>query len=272
MTLLAEAATGRALRLEQHIRYEYSAPVARLRQRLMVVPPPVHGGQYRTDWALTVHGATAAVRGPHLDSFGNVVLDVDAARVPRAIEFHVTTAVERTPLTGAHTIAVDERYLRPTQLTAADARLRALADGAGGVDDLCRRAHGALTYDWGITGVRTTAAEAVRGGRGVCQDFAQVMIAACRSVGVAARYVSGHLVGEGGSHAWVEALVPHPDHPGRWVVEAWDPTHDRRAGDGYVTLAVGRDYTDVAPLSGSYVAGRAVGHLEVSKRLVDLAA
>jgi transglutaminase-like putative cysteine protease len=94
------------------------------------------------------------------------------------------------------------------------------------------------------------------------------MIAACRAAGIAARYVSGHLVGEGGSHAWVEALIPHPDHPGEWAVEAWDPTHDRPAGDGYVTIAVGRDYADVAPLSGSYITDHATGQLSVHKRLV----
>src|SRR6266508_5776309 len=82
----------------------------------------------------------------------------------------------------------------------------------------------------------------------------------CRAAGIAARYVSGHLAGDGGSHAWVEALVPDPDRPGESVVEGWDPTHDRPVGDGYVTVAVGRDYADVAPLSGSYVADRAVGH------------
>ena len=89
-----------------------------------------------------------------------------------------------------------------------------------------------------------------------------------RHAGIAARYVSGHLVGEGGSHAWVEALVPDPDHPGDWALEAWDPTHDRPAGDGYVMVATGRDYADVAPLSGSYSADRAAGELSVRKRLI----
>jgi transglutaminase-like putative cysteine protease len=94
-----------------------------------------------------------------------------------------------------------------------------------------------------------------------------VMIAACRVAGIAARYVSGHLVGEGGSHAWVEVLTPDPARPGQCLVEAWDPTHDRRAGDGYLTVAVGRDYTDVAPVSGTYVADHPADHLTVTKRL-----
>ncbi len=76
-----------------------------------------------------------------------------------------------------------------------------------------------LTYEFGVTGVHTTAADAVAGGRGVCQDYADIMLALCRAAGLPARYVSGHLVGEGGSHAWVEVVVTDVvggrDRPGR---------------------------------------------------------
>ncbi len=65
-----------------------------------------------------------------------------------------------------------------------------------------------MTYEFGPTSVRTTAAEAWSLGRGVCQDMAHVMIAMCRTQGIPARYVSGHLLGEGASHAWVEARDP----------------------------------------------------------------
>ena len=61
---------------------------------------------------------------------------------------------------------------------------------------------------YGVTSVRTTAAQALAGGRGVCQDFAHVMLALCHIVGLPARYVSGHLLGQGGTHAWVEVVVP----------------------------------------------------------------
>jgi transglutaminase-like putative cysteine protease len=250
VTLLVEATTSRSLLLEQHIRYEYSAPVERLRQRLIVVPPPVHGAQRRGDWSLTVDGVDATVRRTRTDRFGNVVIDVGARRVERWIQFGVNVAVERVATNDLQRIATDPRFLRPTPLTTADARIRDLVIPGAGPD------------------VQTSAAEAIRGGRGVCQDFAHIMIAACRAAGIAARYVSGHLVGEGGSHAWVEALVPDPGRPGEWTLEAWDPTHDRPAGDGYVMVATGRDYADVAPLSGSYVADRVAGQLSVRKRLV----
>jgi transglutaminase-like putative cysteine protease len=268
VTLLVEATTSGPLLLEQHIRYEYSAPVERLRQRLIVVPPPVHGAQRRRDWSLTVDGVDATVRRTRTDSFGNVVIDIGARRVERWIQFGASAAVERVAMNDLHRIPVDPRFLRPTPLTTADARIRDLVIPGAGPADICARASRSLTYEWGITDVRTSAAEAIRGGRGVCQDFAHIMIAACRAGGIAARYVSGHLVGEGGSHAWVEAMVPDPDRPGEWAVEAWDPTHDRAAGEGYVMVAIGRDYADVAPLSGSYVADRAAGQLSVRKRVV----
>jgi transglutaminase-like putative cysteine protease len=93
------------------------------------------------------------------------------------------------------------------------------------------------------------------------------MLALCRELGLAARYVSGHLVGQGGTHAWVEVIAPAGE--GRAVAVAFDPTHGRRAGLAYVTIAVGRDYRDVAPTSGSYaspVPGRLVAqrHLGVT--------
>ena len=121
------------------------------------------------------------------------------------------------------------RYLRPTRLTAPSESLVALAGSsspavpgqaagtwsrAAGLDladQLCATTNAALTYEYGITGVRTTAEEAVSLGRGVCQDSAHIMLALCRIRGLAARYVSGHLVGQGGTHAWVEVVVPARD-------------------------------------------------------------
>ena len=89
--------------------------------------------------------------------------------------------------------------------------------------------------------------------RGVCQDYAHIMAALCRLHGIAARYVSGHLLGEGGTHAWVEVLLPGPTAD-EAIVVPFDPTHGRRAGLSYLTIAVGRDYADVAPTSGTFTA------------------
>ena len=119
-----------------------------------------------------------------------------------------------------------------------------------------------MTYEFGVTGVRTTAAEAWGLGRGVCQDMAHVMIAMCRARGIPARYVSGHLLGEGASHAWVEVRT------GDGTL-AYDPTHARETDLRYVTVAVGRDYRDVAPTAGTYRSGPR-GRLTVRKRVADL--
>ena len=103
------------------------------------------------------------------------------------------------------------------------------------------------------------------GGKGVCQDYAHVMLALCRAARLPARYVSGHLFGEGGSHAWVEVVVRRPAAPAM-VAVAFDPTHERRAEQGYFTVAVGRDYADVAPTSGTFE-GKDPGVLSTLKRL-----
>jgi transglutaminase-like putative cysteine protease len=90
------------------------------------------------------------------------------------------------------------------------------------------------------------------------------MLTLCRLCGLPARYVSGHLLGEGGTHAWVEVLLPDPTDPNRYLARPFDPTHGTEPGLNYVTVAVGRDYGDVAPTSGTYRAPYA-GHLSARK-------
>ena len=68
-----------------------------------------------------------------------------------------------------------------------------------------------IRYVHGVTDIHTTAAEALALGRGVCQDYAHIMLVLCRLCGLPARYVSGHLLGEGGTHAWIEVLIPATD-------------------------------------------------------------
>jgi transglutaminase-like putative cysteine protease len=251
--------------VEQRIRYDYTDAVNNLRQRLMVVPRLRHGGQHRLDWSLSVDGPVPFQSRARLDAFGNDAITVVAPRVPGWVEFSVTTEVE---VDGefVHRTAPDPRCRTFTTLTAPDDRLATLAlDGDADPAAICGRVHAALTYEHGITGVGTTAAQALAGGRGVCQDYAHVMVSVCRLLDIPARYVSGHLLGEGGSHAWVEVLRPDAEAPG-WLAEGWDPTHDRPTGAGYVTVAVGRDYADVAPMSGTYDGDGVDGTLTVTKR------
>ena len=121
---------------------------------------------------------------------------------------------------------------------------------------------GAFEYSHDVTSVRTTAAEAWQLRRGVCQDMAHVMLSMCAALDIPARYVSGHLVGDGASHAWVEVY----DRT-RHEVLAGDPTHDRPTDLRYITTATGRDYRDVAPTSGTYAPSGAQGTLSVRKTI-----
>lgn len=95
----------------------------------------------------------------------------------------------------------------------------------------------AFAYEAGVTSVSTTAAEAFALGRGVCQDYAHILIALCRMKKIPARYVAGFLDGEGATHAWVEIY-----DSGYWY--GFDPTHDRTVTDYYIKVAHGRDACD----------------------------
>jgi transglutaminase-like putative cysteine protease len=110
-----------------------------------------------------------------------------------------------------------------------------------------------MTYRKDVTSVSTTAAQAFGLRAGVCQDYAHVVIALARACGLAARYVSGHLLGEGGTHAWIEIILPSEDGEGA-VAWPFDPTHNRRESLDYIAVAIGRDYSDVAPTSGTFEA------------------
>jgi transglutaminase-like putative cysteine protease len=110
-----------------------------------------------------------------------------------------------------------------------------------------------MRYVPDTTTVATTAAQAYALGVGVCQDYAHVMIALCRMCGLPARYVSGHLLGEGGTHAWVE-VVGDPQGGRTAPVWGFDPTHRRETTLSYLFVAAGRDFADVTPTSGRFVA------------------
>jgi transglutaminase-like putative cysteine protease len=167
---------------------------------------------------------------------------------------------------GAYTALPHARDLAFTRLTAPDSAISAIAAGAGpDPAGICSGVHTALAYEHGVTAVTTTAADALAAGRGVCQDYAHVMLSVCRLVGIPARYVSGHLLGEGGSHAWVEVFRRRRGR--EWSAEAWDPANNCRTGAGYITIAVGRDYADVAPMSGMYEGSGVTGTLTVSKQV-----
>lgn len=129
--------------------------------------------------------------------------------------------------------------------------------------DLTERMYRDFAYDADSTEINTPAAEALAQRKGVCQDFAHIMIACFRVMGLPARYVSGYLltqppprqprlVGADASHAWVSVYLPGegdgPESTGGWA--DFDPTNGRQPGEDYVALAIGRDYSDVSPMRG----------------------
>jgi transglutaminase-like putative cysteine protease len=270
-----------SFKLRQHYRYSYTSPVWDLHHRLIVVPRDRYGDQRLLNFSLDVRGT----EGDHVvtwerDDLGNRVARVVAYRVPVAIDFETTVRVERVARDGLPPLEGPvERYLEETPLTAADenveAAARRIADITRDRADRAELAHEwagtALRYEYGVTGYNTPAAMALHLRRGVCQDYAHILIAVLRMLGVPARYVSGHVLGEGAPHAWVEALVPASDRPEGIEVIAYDPTYRRRAGLDHITVAIGRDYADVSPTSGAF-SGPARGKLAATKtaEVVDL--
>lgn len=139
------------------------------------------------------------------------------------------------------------RYARPSFTPG-----RPLAEA---VQDLSHRVHEEFLYKPKSTSIETPLEEVLRSRRGVCQDFAHVLIGALRSQHLAARYVSGYLrsgekvTGAEASHAWVSAFLPGYG----WL--DLDPTNDLVPSDGHITLAWGRDYSDVPPVKGITLGG-----------------
>jgi transglutaminase-like putative cysteine protease len=262
--------------LRQSFRYEYPEPIRNLNHRLVVIPPERFGDQRRLRHELSVDAEGARFED-RKDRFGNVIIDVFAPRVSNAIEFTAEVTVERhaaEPNRLPDGWLADGYLLEPSPLTAADDSILRAAESLASTADwglpLADRindwVYQSMTYQYGVTGVRTTAAEALALGSGVCQDYAHVMLAVARACGLPSRYVSGHLLGEGGSHAWVEVVLPTKDGTGDAIASTFDPTHASRGGLNYVTIAVGSDYSDVAPTSGTYLSA-ASGRLFTRKRV-----
>lgn len=150
-----------------------------------------------------------------------------------------------------------------TPLTKTDDALRGFAESldirSGASEEAVpamHAIHDALIYEPGTTTVQTTAAEAFSLGRGVCQDYAHIMLAVLREKGIPARYVAGMLLGEGSSHAWVEVL-----HEGIWT--GYDPTNCLVVTDQHIKMSHGRDAQDCTINRGIFH-GSALQDTEIS--------
>ncbi|MCB0121298.1 MAG: transglutaminase family protein [Caldilineaceae bacterium] len=264
--------------IHQRVSYDYPSPARELRHRLVVVPADQHGQQRLYDYKIQVFPA-ALSQEERIDEFGNRILDFYLPEVADTLVFEVWSTLQQQVGNATRPrVAAGQAhdYLQPTRLTAIDEKLTAVAaqlrqqhaEPYQLADAINRWVYGAMRYERGLTVVTTTAAEALALGGGLCQDFAHVMLAICRAAGLPARYVSGHLLGEGGSHAWVEVLLPATPAAAAGsdrIAWAFDPTNHCLATHNYITIAVGRDYADVSPTSGSFFAA-APGQLAIRKR------
>jgi transglutaminase-like putative cysteine protease len=269
-------------RVEQTLRYEYDRPIRDLRHRLIVAPRRRHLDQQRVG-----HHLWASTSGPlalAADDFGNDVASVWVPRVEREITFGLESSIlrdRRLPPSAAFTDARDPRWLAGGRLTRPDeALLDAAADLRANHPDprtcahaIIRFVHRHMTYTKSVTDVFTTASTAFQMRRGVCQDFAHIAIALARGCGIGARYASGHLLGEGATHAWVEFVLPGEDGP---TILSLDPTYCSETDFRYIVIAIGRDYDDVPPTSGVFtgegVAGKLHGRQHVALMHVTYAA
>jgi transglutaminase-like putative cysteine protease len=168
----------------------------------------------------------------------------------------------RAPGLAVYFLSLPSPRIRPSEALAEYARSsfperRPIFDA---VRDFTSRIHGDFAFDPKATTVSTPPEELLELRRGVCQDFAHLQIACLRSLGLAARYVSGYvatnpppgmprMAGADASHAWVSAFCG----PLGWV--DFDPTNDAVVGDQHITIGWGRDYSDVCPIQGVFVGG-----------------
>src|SRR5262245_22331265 len=252
------------LRIDHETKLTYSEPVHESVIELRMAP---QSGEDQTVMHYRLRTTPAVPVTSSRDGFGNRVDLLNVLPPHRAITVAATSFVQthRRPgrewLFGAawpmtEPLAVEAlECLQPSRLVSDGGEVAAFVAAlsqqegplAGLVEALAEAVHGRLRYEKKVTTANTPVAEALALGRGVCQDFAHLMIAACRGVGLPARYVSGYVnqPGEIATHAWVQVWG---GPTAGWI--DFDPTHRCWAGADHVVTAVGRDYADVPPNRG----------------------
>ena len=262
--------------------YTYASPVSESFNEVRLLPVSDEW-QHVDDFLLKILPATRLKH--HRDFYSNIVhhFDIPEAHKILSVEsfVHVTTK-QRPQLSQAETpfplariseTAGEPRvfdFLQESRFVDLSPETWKLAlDATAGVADtwqaalaIMRFIHERTKYEPKSTNVHTHMSEVLRDRRGVCQDFAHVMIGLCRALKIPALYVSGYLATEiaSATHAWVEVLIPGIGWRGL------DPTHNRQTDEAYVKIAVGRDYADVPPVTGNYK-GTTERKMEVSVKI-----
>lgn len=248
------------LTIRHETRYSYSeaAQSAILSLRLT---PRSHDGQFVRRWRIEV-GADAKLDRRE-DGYGNIVHTVFADGPLEELLIIADGDVDTEDHHGVTHGTIERHppalFLRPTRLTAPTPEIAGFAQAAlfrqGGdklaaLHDVMAALHAMMTFAPGSTTATTTAGEAFAGKTGVCQDFAHVLCAASRRIGVPARYVSGHFLRtddhqQDAGHAWVEAYL---DGIG-WI--GFDPANGVCVTDRHVRLGVGGDSFEAQPVRGA---------------------
>lgn len=266
--------------------YFYSDPVSLCQNQLRVKPRKTPG-QTRRESQIEIFPEPVLSR-EWFDAFGNVVMYVSIEQPHQQLTVTSRSVIESHPVTPPHpaeTPAWEEARERlahpgsPKDLAAVEfcyesPFIRFLEEaweyGAPSFSpgrpileaalDLTARIHTDFKYVPSSTAITTTTAEVFRQRCGVCQDFAHLQITVLRQLGLAARYVSGYLltdpppgkpkmIGADASHAWLSVFIPD------WGWVDLDPTNNVIPNGRHVTVAWGRDYSDVSPIKGVYVGG-----------------
>jgi transglutaminase-like putative cysteine protease len=272
------------MRLSVHhiTRFEFDQPSGHSIHDVRLTPKPATG-QRIVAWRIDGPGK----RSEWVDGHGNVVTTFSVASQHDAVEIAVA---------GLYEFSGADQWLRPNDaptlpapfwlrnsaLTRHDASFDPLIAGlaeraadptrrVAALHELMARVAAHMTYKTGVSTVDTTATEALARGAGVAQDTAHVFIAACRRLGVPARYVSGYLRNDDAelhvgrtSHSWAEAWVPGL----AWV--GFDPANGISPRGDSLRVAVGLDYHDAAPVSGRRTGfGDAKMSVDAEIKLID---
>jgi transglutaminase-like putative cysteine protease len=270
------------LRIQHETKLSYSSPVSETVFEIRMAPPTTED-QTAMGYSLRISPQTPVTS--YRDGFGNRVDLFNVANYYRDLMLQTTCYVRTHRRSGTQRLAstaapnghprsvpIDAvEFLSSSPLIDRNPNLNAflstLPKLSGSFADAIRMlldvVRARLKYEKRVTTARTPVGEALELGRGVCQDFAHLFIAACRGLDIPARYVSGYVnhPGEIATHAWCQVWV---DGEVGWVDV--DPTHDGFIGDDHIVTAVGRDYSDVPPNRGLWK-GRADESIAVSVRV-----
>lgn len=255
------------IRIAHTTNYGYDLPARRLHQILRMTPRS-HDNQHVRSWRVIVKPDVRLRQDE--DMLGNHLLRLcvegPTQQVSISVSGEVQTSDSHGILRGAAERFPPGLYLRNTPLTQVDDDLREFAHATIGdgsrnrldsLHHLMGAIHGRINFDTVGTHVATTASESFALGKGVCQDLSHVFIAACRTMEIPARYISGYFVRNDGiveqeaAHAWAEAYVPETG----WI--GFDTANGICPTDAHVRVAVGLDYHGAAPVRGSRTGGGA---------------